>query len=327
MEHFPATLKIRPKVTNSLISVIVPAFNEEDSIVELHTRVKDVFSQLNRPYEMIFIDDGSTDGTFEKLKALQSQDSNLVIIGHHRNLGKSLALMQGFDSAKGDIAITLDADLQDQPEEIPNFIEKIEEGYEFVNGWRRGRQDTHIKRLVSKFYNYLILLIFHLKFNDVNCGMKAYTREVYKFLDLKGDLHRLIPVLVAHKRHKITEISVEHKNRRYGKSKYKLFRHRGLLDIIALAAGTTTQIRPFHFFCDLGMAFLFFAALSFTVWFLSYENLPFIAQVLIAVGGLWCLSLGTLFPIFGFYLEIESSRFQRKDYRSGLIKETLDSRP
>lgn len=312
---------------NSLISVIVPSFNEEDSIAELYTRTQNVFSHLDRPYEIIFVDDGSTDGTFIKLKELQSQDTNLVIISHYKNRGKSLALMQGFDAAKGEIAITLDSDLQDQPEEIPNFIKKIEDGYDFVNGWRQERQDSGVKRLVSKFFNVLILLIFGIKFNDVNCGFKAYRKEVYKWLDLKGDLHRLIPVLVAHKGLKLTEIPVEHKDRKYGKSKYKLIRHRGLLDIIALSLSQSTQIRPFHFFSEVAIVFLLGATLSFTVLCLSFENLPFFAQTLIAVGGLWCLSLGTLFPIFGLYLEIESSRFQRCEFRQELIKESLDSRP
>jgi glycosyltransferase involved in cell wall biosynthesis len=309
-----------------MVSVIVPAFNEENSVEELHTRINDVLSQLNHPFEIIIIDDGSTDGTFERLKSFQSQNPNLVVFRHFKNLGKSLALMQGFDAAKGDIVITLDADLQDQPEEIPKFIKKIKEGYDFVNGWRQERQDSGGKRIVSKFFNCLITLIFKVKFNDVNCGLKAYSRKAYKWLDLRGDLHRLIPVLVAHKGLKVSEISVEHRNRKFGESKYKLFRHRGLLDVIALAASHTTQIRPFHFFCELGMFFLLMALLFFVTWCVSYENLVLFAQVLVAIGGVWCLSLGTLFPIFGFYLEIESSRFQRYEYRQGLIKETLDSR-
>jgi glycosyltransferase involved in cell wall biosynthesis len=314
-------------VKNSLISIIIPAFDEKESLEELHARIQAVFDKMERVFELIFVDDGSSDGTFEFLKDLQSKNPHIIVIRHFKNRGKSLALMQGFEFAKGNIAITLDADLQDLPEEIPNFIKKIEEGYDFVNGWRQDRQDSVIKRLVSKFFNYLILLIFHVKFNDVNCGFKAYTRDVYKWLDLKGDLHRLIPVLVASKGYKIFEVPVDHEKRRYGKSKYKLFRHRGLLDIIALAASHTTQIRPFHFFCELGMILLLVAALFFMGWCLSYESLPLFAQVLIAVGGIWSLSLGTLFPIFGFYLEIESSRFQGSEYRRGLIKETIDSRP
>ena len=314
-------------MTNPLVSIIVPAYNEAENIGELCTRIEEVFNQMGRSYELIFIDDGSNDGTFENLRTLQSKNSNLVILRHYKNLGKSLALMQGFDTARGDIAVTLDADLQDRPEEIPKFINKMEEGYDFVNGWRKERKDTNIKRFVSKFFNILIVAIFKVRFNDINCGLKAYGLKVYKSLDLKGDLHRLVPVIVAHNGYKFFEIPVKHDKRKYGESKYKLFRHRGLLDIIALAAGTTTQIRPFHFFCERGLFLILMAVLSFIVWCISYENFPFFIQVLIAIGGLWCLFLGTLLPIFGFYLEIESSRFQRYEYRQGFIKEIIDSRP
>ena len=142
-------------MTNPLVSIIVPAYNEVENIGELYTRIEEVFNQMGRSYELIFIDDGSNDGTFENLRTLQSKNSNLVILRHYKNLGKSLALMQGFDTARGDIAVTLDADLQDRPEEIPKFINKMEEGYDFVNGWRKERKDTNIKRFVSKFFNIL----------------------------------------------------------------------------------------------------------------------------------------------------------------------------
>ena len=313
-------------MTNSKISIVIPVFNEEDSVTELHDRVKEVFHRLNRPYEMIFIDDGCTDGTFEKLRILQSKNLNLVILRHFRNVGKSLALMGGFDTAEGDIAITLDSDLQDQPEEIPNFIARIEEGYDFVNGWRQTRQDSLPRRIISQLFNFLIILLFRVKFQDVNCGMKACTRKVYKWLDLRGDLHRLIPVLVAMKGYKVSEIPVEHKERKFGKSKYRLFRYRGLLDIIALSASQTTQIRPFHFFCELGGFFLLIAGLSLFGWVVNYESLTMNGSILLGIAGLWFLSLGTLFPIFGFYLEIESNRYQNLEWRKGLTKEIIDSR-
>jgi glycosyltransferase involved in cell wall biosynthesis len=311
---------------NPLISVIVPAFNEKESLEELHTRTKEVFSKLDRPFELIFIDDGSTDGTFEFLKSLQSKHPNIVIIRHFKNSGKSLALMQGFNAARGGIAITLDADLQDRPEEIPNFLRKIEEGYDFVNGWRKNRKDTVSKRLVSMLFNSLIRLIFHIKFNDVNCGFKAFTREAYCWIELKGDLHRLIPILIAHKGFRATEIPVIHEDRKYGVSKYKLFRHRGLLDIIALAAGTTTQVRPFHFFCELGVVLWFLAVISLGSWFLGHEFLSLGKQFFLLLVGLWTLSLGTFFPIFGFYMEIQATYFQGTEWRSKLIKESSDLR-
>lgn len=309
----------------SLVSIIVPAFNEKNSVEELHARIKEVFGKLDRPFELIVVDDGSTDGTFEKLRTLLAKNPNITIIRHFKNRGKSLTLMQGFDVAKGEIAITLDADLQDQPEEIPNFIKKIEEGYDFVNGCRQERKDTRAKRMASKIFNWLISQIFRVKFNDINCGFKAYTRKVYQWLDLRGDLHRLIPVIVVHMGYKTTEIPVEHKDRKYGSSKYKLFRYRGLLDIIALAASSTTQIRPFHFFCELGAVLWILAILSLFGLVIGLEVFPLGALVCLVVIVLWALSLGTFLPIFGFYLEIEATRYQGLEWRKKLIQESLNS--
>ena len=313
-------------MTNPLISVIVPAFNEKASISELHSRTQAVFDQIERSFELIFVDDGSSDGTFELLKDLQSKYPNIVVVRHFKNRGKSLALMQGFDRAQGAIAITMDADLQDVPEEIPQFINKIEEGFDFVNGWRKDRTDALPKRLVSKIFNELIHLIFKVEFDDINCGFKAYRRTVFEGLDLRGDLHRLIPVVIAHKGHSVAQIPVKHQKRKYGVSKYKLFRHRGLLDIIALAASTTTHTRPFHVFSEVGFFFWLLTFLAFGGWLVGHEGLPVTAQVLIAVVGIWALSLGTLLPILGFYLEIESSRFQGREWRKNLIKDLIDRR-
>ena len=309
-----------------MISVIVPVFNERDSIAELHSRTQAVFDEIGRSFEMIFVDDGSSDGTFELIKGLQSKCSNIVLVRHFKNRGKSLSLMQGFDVAKGAIAITMDADLQDLPEEIPLFINKIEEGFDFVNGWREHRKDSLPKRMVSKIFNSLIYCIFKVEFNDINCGFKGYRRKVYNEVELRGDLHRLIPVLIAYKGHRVAQITVAHQKRKYGISKYKLFRHRGLLDIVALAASQTTYIRPFHFFSELGFFIWLLTFLIFGGWFLNYEILSESVRILLAIFGCWALSIGTVLPIFGFYLEIESSRFQDKKWRQQLVKDFIDPR-
>ena len=308
------------------ISIVIPLLNEQNSLEELSSSVSSVINDLNLKYEIILIDDGSTDNSWKIISKICTKNQYIKGIRFLKNFGKSLALMQGFDVARGDIAITLDADLQDRPEEIPYFIQKIEEGYDFVNGWRKTRQDTGSKRLVSKLFNGLIDLIFHIQFKDVNCGFKAFTREVYQWVDLKGGLHRLIPVLIAHKGFKVTEIPVVHEERKYGASKYRLLRHRGLLDIIALAASTTTQIRPFHFFCELGAAVWLLAILSFGGWYLGTEFLSQAGQILLLILGLWALTLGTFLPIFGFYLEIEATRYQGPEWRNQLIKESIDLR-
>ncbi|PIR00671.1 MAG: glycosyltransferase [Nitrospinae bacterium CG11_big_fil_rev_8_21_14_0_20_45_15] len=312
-------------MTLPLVSIIIPIYNEAESIDELFHRVQNVFIQLKRPFEFIAIDDGSNDGSLEKLKSLREKNPNIAIIQHFKNFGKSLSLMQGFEVASGEIAITMDADLQDQPEEIPCFLKKMEEGYDLVNGWRSDRKDTPIKRWVSMIYNKLTALIFRFEFRDVNSGFKAYSREVYKWIDLHGDLHRLIPVLVAHKGFQVTEIPVSHKDRKHGSSKYRLFRHRGLLDIIALAVSQTTQVRPFHFFCELSIIFWFLAVLSLGGWFLAFEHSSIVAEVLTGIFGIWFMFIGTIFPIFGFYLEIEACRHQGAEWRAQLVKENFPS--
>jgi len=312
-------------MASSLVSIIVPAYNEVESLDELFQRVKAVFLQIERPFEFVVIDDGSTDGTLEKLKSLQNENPNIAIIQHFKNFGKSLSLMQGFEAASGKIAITMDADLQYQPEEIPSFLEKLEEGYDLVSGWRMSRKDTTVKRWVSMIYNKLTALIFHVEFKDVNSGFKAYTRDVYKWIDLRGDLHRLIPVLVAHKGFRVVEIPISHKDRKHGSSKYRLLRHRGLLDIIALAVSQTTQIRPFHFFCEVAVVFWILSFLGLGGWLIALEHAPFAVQFLISAISIWFIFVGTIFPIFGFYLEVEACRYQGAKWREQLVKESLPS--
>jgi glycosyltransferase involved in cell wall biosynthesis len=308
-----------------IVSVIVPAFNEKESLEELFTRVNNVFRQLDTTFEFIVIDDGSSDGTYEMLKEMRKAHPNIAMIRHYKNFGKSLALMQGFDMACGNVAITLDADLQDQPELIPDFLAKLEDGYDMVNGCRQGRKDTAAKRMVSKIYNKLVHLIFGYSFRDVNCGFKAYKRSAFDWLDLRGDLHRLIPVLVASKGLRVTEIPVPHKDRKHGKSKYKLFRHRGLLDLLALAVSQTTQVRPFHFFCELSALFWTAAVASFFVWVASTGTISSSLEVLIAIFGLWFVFVGTILPIFGFYLEISSYQNQGLKWRGKLIRDQISS--
>ncbi|QPJ65311.1 MAG: glycosyltransferase family 2 protein [Candidatus Nitrohelix vancouverensis] len=313
-------------MTDSLVSIIIPAFNEKQSLEELCSRISKVFETMNRPFELIFIDDGSTDGTFEKLLDLQNEYPNLLIVRHFKNFGKSLALMQGFDLAEGEIGIMLDADLQDQPEDIPRFIEKLDQGFDHVNGWRSNRKDTFLKRSISKLFNLITTFIFKFNVHDINCGYKAFKKDAYKELNLKGDLHRLIPALIANKGFKVCEIKISHDNRKYGVSKYKLLRHRGLLDIIALAVSFTAQIRPFHFFSELGLAFLLIAGFTISGWALTRDVFSQTAEILILIVGLWSLFVGTILPLFGFFLEIEAYRSQGVEWRSKLIKETILSK-
>ena len=312
-----------------LVSIIIPAYNERESLGELYDRITATLSAIEQPFEFIVIDDGSTDGSFEMLREMRETHSNIIAIRHFRNHGKSLALTQGFDIARGEVAVMMDADLQDQPEMIPAFLDKIAEGYDLVNGWRNRRKDTAGKRFVSRVFNRLTAKAFNCHVHDINCGFKAFRRHVYKDLELYGDMHRLIPAWVATKGHRVTEIPVPHEDRKYGTSKFKLLRHRGLLDIIALMASNTTQLRPFHVFCEVAFFFWLLAGLCLAGWLTATSLMP--ADILstkwvtslVALTGLWSLSVGTLLPVMGFYMEVESKRFQGSAWRANLIRDRL----
>lgn len=313
----------------AFVSIIIPALNESKTIEELFSRVKKVIQSLNRPFEFIVIDDGSTDNTFELLKGKSCKDPEIVAIRHYRNHGKSLALMQGFDIARGDVAITMDADLQDLPEDIPLFLEKIEQGYDMVNGWRINRKDSSVKRFISRIFNLFTFLFLKCKLHDINCGFKAMRRDVYQRLDLRGDLHRLIPAIAISYGFRVTEIPVNHENRKSGNSRYRLLRHRGILDIISLIATSATQIRPFHIFFEI----------SFIFWFIAF--ICFVARVAVKLAvtdpsagivifsdaifyiGIWSGLAGTITPLFGLNLEIITRHHQDVSWRKGLVKDRI----
>ena len=310
------------------ISVVIPALNERESLPELIKRISDTIDARGVDYEIIVVDDGSTDGSFEMLREMGQKNHRLRAIRHFRNHGKSLALMNGFQVASGDILLTMDADLQDIPEMIPRFLDQIDAGYDFVNGWRANRQDRFLKRFVSKLFNRFAEWVFGTRASDINCGFKAYRRPVYKNLELHGDLHRLIPVIVSSSGFKCTEVAIEHGERKFGDSRYKLVRHRGVLDIIALMMVRATQIRPFHIFCE--AAFMMFCLMSFftALWLVChlYYNdgsaLADISRSIFGVLAVWALFLASVLPLFGFLLEMQARSFQRNEWRSQLVKET-----
>ncbi|MBF8273176.1 MAG: glycosyl transferase family 2 [Magnetococcales bacterium] len=316
-----------------MISVIIPAFNEAENIKFLFERCVAVLQSLQRPYEIILVDDGSTDDTFKTAVALSERFSHVTVLRHNKNHGKSLALMQGFDIAQGEICITLDADLQDEPEMIPLFLDKIEEGYDLVNGWRVDRQDTYPKKMVSRWFNYLTQRFFDCPLHDINCGFKAIRRSLYKKLYLRGDLHRLVPILAFNMGHPISEVPIRHQARLYGKSKYALLRHRGLLDLIALASVQATKTRPFHVFCEVAAVFAAVAFVLFTIWvitgsFLSSVRYWRLIPIVLHLSMIWFVFVATLLPIFGLVLEIIiSNQLQTRNWRNELCNQRVSSPP
>lgn len=216
------------------ISVIVPFYNEKPSLPRLYHELKE--ANKGRYAEYIFIDDGSDDGGNTEISKLMEQDDNVRLFSFRRNMGKSAALDIGFQNADGDIVITIDADLQDIPEEIPRLIEKLNEGYDIVSGWKQDRKDSGFKVLASRIFNLLIRTVSGVKLHDFNCGFKAYKSEVVKTVRIYGEMHRFIPVLASEYGFKSVEIPVKHRKREFGSSKYGPRRYlRGLFDFISVS--------------------------------------------------------------------------------------------
>ncbi|MCD4705774.1 glycosyltransferase family 2 protein [bacterium] len=288
------------------ISVIIPLLNEAESIEELNKKIIEVLSSINFDYEIIYIDDGSTDNSYEILKRLKNENEKIIVIHFKRNFGKSIALNVGFQEAVGDLVITMDADLQDDPLEIPNFIEKINKGYDLVSGWKQNRKDCLIKLISSKIFNITVSLLSGLKLNDVNCGFKIYKKEVIKNINVYGELHRFLPVLAYEKGFKIGELKIKHNHRKFGKSKYGKFGLRRLknylVDPINILFITKYSKKPAHFFGSIGFLFLFLGLIAClyltTLWFLGERpigNRPLLFfGILLIMIGIQLISMGFL---------------------------------
>lgn len=238
-----------------MISIIIPVYNEEASVKPLQEKLNAVLGRINQPYEIIYVDDGSTDNTFSVLAELKKLNANTVkVIQFTRNFEKSAALMAGFKEAVGEVVITMDGDLQDEPEEIPRFLAKINEGYDCVTGWKANRRDPLSKIFPSKIFNFLVSRMVNLRIHDYNCGFKAYSQEAVAELNLYGGLYRFIPALLFAKGFRIAEIGVKHHPRPFGKSKYGAGRLvKGFLDITSLWALLRFSQQPSHFFGNAGL--------------------------------------------------------------------------
>ena len=232
-----------------MISIVVPALNEEESLKDFYKELVSVAQNLDKDYEVIFVDDGSTDTSLSILKKFEEQNNNVRIFSFRKNQGKAEALTLGFQKAKGDYIATLDADLQNKPSEIPKLLEKIKEGYDVVSGWRMNRQDTLPKIIFSKIFNFIVRVFWGLNLHDYNCGLKVYTKDAAKSLRLYGGLHRFIPLLAHQKGFKATEVPIHHQKRQYGKSKYGISKiWWDLPDIFTMFFLSRYSKRPMHFF-------------------------------------------------------------------------------
>ncbi|HSD98653.1 MAG TPA: glycosyltransferase family 2 protein [Patescibacteria group bacterium] len=276
-----------------MISAVIPVFNEQESLPEFYKRLSNSLSKIDKSHEIIFVDDGSTDGSLDIMKKFAAKDKHVKILSFRKNQGKSEGLTLGFQMAKGDIIVTLDADLQDVPEEIERLYKKAKEGYELVCGWRKNRRDPVQKVISSKFFNFIAKAFWGLDLHDYNCGLKLYSQEAAKSLRMYGGMHRFIPLLVYGQGFLVTEVPIEHRERMYGKSKYgfsKLWKD--LPDILTMLFLTKYGKRPLHFFGTIGG--LLFAiglvVLSYLSWYhftghsIGTRPLLFLGIVLLLAG-------------------------------------------
>ncbi|ADC89869.1 glycosyl transferase family 2 [Thermocrinis albus DSM 14484] len=287
-----------------MISVVIPAYNEEESIPILYRKLKEVLEKLGEDYEILFVDDGSTDNTFAVLKELASQDEKLKIIRFRRNFGQTAALYAGFQYAEGDIIITMDADLQNDPEDIPLLLQKVREGYHVVSGWRKDRKDPFLsRRLPSMIANWIISKVTGVHLHDYGCTLKAYRADIAKKLELYGDMHRFLPALTQRFGAKVTEVVVRHHPRRYGKSKYGIGRTvRVLLDILLVKFLNDYMTKPLYVFGGIGLILLTLGLLTllylFGVKILADEDIGrrplLLLGVLLVLAGIQLASTGIL---------------------------------
>jgi len=244
----------RSRPRKALVSIVVPLFNEEPTLAPLYAEVASALAEAEFDWELVFVDDGSTDGSYRELVRLHAAYMNVRVVRLRRNFGKAAALAAGFDTAAGEIVVTMDADLQDDPQEIPRLVDKLEEGYDLVAGWKRDRQDPLSRRLVSHIYNTATRLATGVKLHDMNCGLKAYRSEVLENVQLYGERHRFVPVLAHHLGFSVTEVQVNHRPRTNGKSRFGLERYvRSPFDLLTIVFMGRYRYRPLHLFGGVGL--------------------------------------------------------------------------
>lgn len=305
------------------ISIVVPLFNEEESLVELHERLSKAVCSLEKPIEFLFIDDGSTDNSMQVLSELHNKDPQVRVVQFRRNYGKSAALALGFKEARGEFIVTLDADLQDEPYEIPNLVKTLEEGFDLVSGWKKIRKDPFIKKSTSKLFNFVTRKMTGLGIHDMNCGLKAYRREVTETVNVYGQLHRFLPVLAQWQGFKVGEVVVKHNPRKYGRTKFGASRFiAGFFDLVTVLFITRYTKRPLHLFGLIGLV-------SFAVGvgisaYLAVERLllgKYLSDRPLLFLGILAIIVGVQFVSIGLLGEmITESRKDNTDYS---IKKTL----
>lgn len=312
------------------LSIVIPVYNEEASLSELSGWIDRVVQKEGLSYEIIFVDDGSKDSSWQEIEILSKRNHRIKAIKFRTNHGKSAALNRGFNMSRGDVVITMDADLQDNPEEIPPLYNMIRmDGFDIVSGWKKKRRDPIGKRWPSKFFNWTTRRISGLKLHDFNCGLKAYSKDVVKSIEIYGEMHRYIPVIAKWAGfRRITEKVVNHRSRKYGKSKYGPERlMKGFLDLISLTFVTKFGKRPMHFFGVIG-TLLFLAGLiiaAYLAWAKFFMHEYKMTERPLFYFGLLAMVMGTQVFVSGFVAEMISRNSSRRN--EYLIEKVLVQKP
>ena len=302
-----------------MISVVVPVHNEERSVALLYDELDSALQPLGTPWEAVFVDDGSTDGTHGALTRLHAGHDNVVAVRLRRNFGKAAALAAGFGQATGEVIVTIDGDLQDDPAEIPRLLLKLDEGFDLVSGWKTRRRDPLRRRVLSRIFNSVTGWVSGVHLHDMNCGLKAYRAEVIRGLRLYGELHRFIPVLAYQRGYRVAELPVNHRPREHGRSRYGLERYvRGFLDLLTVSFIGRYRHRPLHLFGGLGLA-LSVGGTGILIYLTVVKIMGhaiggrplLILGVLLVVVGIQLISLGLITELITSHHEERSSAQER----------------
>ncbi|RUM40784.1 MAG: glycosyltransferase [Desulfobulbus sp.] len=294
------------------LSIVIPLLNEEENIPELYSELTEVLATINRSSEMVFVDDGSTDTSFQLLEKLQEEDPRVVVVSFRKNFGQTAAMAAGFDYARGDVIVTMDADLQNDPRDIPLLLEKIDEGNDVVTGWRYDRKDAFInRRLPSMIANKIISKTTGVNLHDYGCTLKAFRQEIIKTIKLYGEMHRFIPAIASGMGISIAEVKVNHRARKYGTSKYGISRtFRVILDLLTVKFLLSYSTRPIHVFGMFGLAS---SGLGFAIAFImmlqrQFSGTPMADRPLLLLAIL-LLFMGVQFITIGLLAELQARTY------------------
>jgi dolichol-phosphate mannosyltransferase len=317
-----------------MISLVIPVFNERDSLPQLLREIHETAHAQALDFEVLFVNDGSTDDSWDVIRDLAAEDPRVRGIRFRRNFGKAAALSAGFDAARGDLVLTLDGDLQDDPKEIPRFVKALDEGKDVISGWKRVRYDPWHKVLPSRIFNWMVSKLTGVRLHDHNCGMKCYRREVFREVHLYGELHRFIPVLASARGFRVGEIEIAHRPRRFGRSKYGMRRFvKGFLDLLTVKFLTSFSHRPQHVLGSIGLTSFVLGALGMAWLAVTWVIRQFyptqfepLHQRPLLIYSVAALLLGTQMLTMGFLAELFTAHNARhKDEYS--IAETTDKQP